>query len=125
MEMSFLDCIWPLDGWFWPERTTGGNLRKKCSRQYTNQQGYITAVHGHMLVDAALNAMLIAMAYDSPPPGTDALDRPHDGTQELTNDPPASTAVSNGDLKEAASLFDNLISLDKMIEEICSADMLS
>ena len=42
----------------------------------------------------------------------------------MTNDPPASTTVSNGDLKEAASLFDNLISLDKTIEEICSADVL-
>ena len=82
------------------------------------------AVRGHVLVDAAVNAMLIAMAYDSPLPGTDALDIPHDGTQGATNDPPASTAVSNGDLKEAASLFDNLMSSDKTIEEVCSADVL-
>ena len=82
------------------------------------------AVHGHMLVDAALNATLIAMAYDSPLPGTDALDIPHDDTQGATTDPPASTAVNNGDLKEAASLFDNLMSLDKTIEEVCSADVL-
>ena len=75
-------------------------------------------------MDAALNAMLIAMAYDSPLPGTDALDRPHDGTQGATNDPPASTAVSNRGLKEAASLFDNLMSLNKTIEEVCSADVL-
>ena len=34
-----------------------------------------------MLVNAALNAMLIAMAYDSPLPGTNALDRPHDLTR--------------------------------------------
>ena len=43
------------------------------------------AIRGHMLVDAALNAMLIAMAYDSPLPGTYALDRPHDGMQGATN----------------------------------------
>ena len=43
------------------------------------------AVRGHMLVNAALNAM----AYDSPLPGIDALDRPHDDTQGATNDPPA------------------------------------
>ena len=77
-----------------------------------------------MLVNAALNTMLITMAYDSPLPGTDVLDRPHDGTQGATNDLPASTAVSYGDLKEAASLFDNMMSLDKKIEEVCSADVL-
>ena len=82
------------------------------------------AVRGLMLVDAALNTMLIAMTYDSPLPGTDALDRPHDGTHGATNDPPASTAVSNGDLEETASLFGNLMSLDKTIEEACSADVL-
>ena len=77
-----------------------------------------------MLVDAALNTMLIAMTYDSPLPGTDALDRPHDGTHGATNDPPDSTTVSNGDLEDAGSLFDNLMSLDKTIEEVCSADVL-
>ena len=66
------------------------------------------AVRGHMRVDAALNAMLIAMAYDSPLKGTDALDIPHDGTQGAANDPPASTAVSNGDLK-VTCWFDNLM----------------
>ena len=55
---------------------------------------------------------------------TDALERPHDGMQGATNDPPANTAVSNRDLKETASLFDNLMSLDKTIEEVCSADVL-
>ena len=76
-------------------------------------------------MDAALNAMLIALTYDSPLPGTDALDRPHDGTHRATHDPPARTAVSNGDLKEAASLFDNLMSLDKTIEEVahCMASL--
>ena len=84
----------------------------------------LRAVRGHILVDAALNAMFIAMAYDSPLPGTDALERPHDGTQGVTSDPPANTAVNNGNLKEAASLFDNLMYLDKTIEEVCSADVL-
>ena len=60
------------------------------------------AVRGLMLVDAALNTMLITMTYDSPLPGTDALDRPHGGTHGATNDPPVSTAVSNGDLEETA-----------------------
>ena len=32
--------------------------------------------------------------------------------------------ICNGDLKEVASLFDNLMSLDKTIEEVCSADVL-
>ena len=82
------------------------------------------AARGHLLVDAVLNAMLIAVAYDSPLPGTDALDRPQDGTQGATNDPPASAVVSNGDVKEAARLFNNLMSLDKTIEEVCSADVL-
>ena len=34
------------------------------------------------------------------------------------------TGKCNGDLKEAASLFDNLMSLDKTIEEVCSAEVL-
>ena len=124
MEMSFLGCIGHL--------MAGSGLKELLEVFYASNavvdmltgKAISHAVRGRMLVDAALNAMLIAMAYDSPLPGTDALDKPHDGTQGATNDPPASTADSNGFLKGAASLFDNLMSLDKTIEEVCSADVL-
>ena len=120
MEMSFLGLM------------VGSGLKELLEVIYASNavdnmltgKAISRAVRGQMLVDAALNAMLTAMAYDSPLPGTDALDRPHDGTHGATNDPPASTAVSNGDLKEAASFFDNLMSLDKTIDEVCSADVL-
>ena len=124
MEMSFLDCTGHL--------MAGSGLKELLEVIYASNaldnmltgKAISRTVRGHRLVDAALNATLIAMAYDSPLPDTGALDRPHDGTQGATNDPPASTAVNNGDLKEAASLFDNLMSLDKTIEEVCSADVL-
>ena len=124
MEMSFLGCIDHL--------MAGSGLKELLEVIYASNavdnmltgKAISRAVSGHMLVDAALNAMFIAMASDSPLSGTDALDRPHDGRQGATNEPPASTAVSNGNLKEAASLFDNLMSLDKTIEEVCSADVL-
>ena len=124
MEMSFLGCIGHL--------MAGSDLKELLEVIYASNavDNMLTgkpisrAVRGLMLVDAALNTMLIAMTYDSPLPGTDALDRPHGGTHGATNDPPASTAVSNGDLEDAGSLFDNLMSLDKTIEEVCSADVL-
>ena len=124
MEMSFLGCIGHL--------MAGSDLKELLEVIYTSNavdnmltgKAISRAVHGLMIVDAALNTMLITMTYDSPLPGTDALDRPHDGTHGATNDPPVSTAVSNGDLEETASLFDNLMSLDKTIEEVCSADVL-
>ena len=124
MKMSFLGCIDHL--------MAGYDLKELLEVIYASNavdtmltvKPISRAVHDLMLVDAALNTMLIAMTYDSPLPGTDALDRPHDGTHGATNDPPDSTAVSNGDLEEAASLFGNLTSLDKTIEEVCSADVL-
>ena len=124
MEMSFLGCIGHL--------MAGSDLKELLEVIYASNavdtmltgKPISRAVHDLMLVDAALNTMLIAMTYDSPLPGTDALDRPHGGTHGATNDPPVSTAVSNGDLEEAGSLFGNLMSLDKTIEEVCSADVL-
>ena len=92
MEMSFIGCI----GHF----VAGSNLKELLEVIYASYavDNFLTgkvisrAVRGHMLVDAALNTMLIAMAHNSPLPGTDALDRPHDGTQGATNDPPANIA---------------------------------
>ena len=124
MEMSFLGCIGHLMAGSGPKELLEVIYASNAVDNMLTSKAMSRAVRGHMLVDAALNATLIAMAYDSPLPGTDALDIPHDGTQGATNDPPVNTAVNNGDLKEAAGLFDNLMSLDKTIEEICSADVL-
>ena len=91
METNFLGCIGYL--------MAGSGLKELLEVIYASNavdnmltgKAISRAVRGHMLVDAALNAMLIAMTYDSLLPGTDALDKPHDC---------------------------------KMIEEVCSADVL-
>ena len=124
MEMSFIGCIGHLMADSVLKELLEVIYVSNAIDDVLSDKAISRAVRGHMLVGAALNAMLIAMAYDSPLPGTYALDRPHDGMQRATNDPPASIAVSNGDLKEAASLFDNVMSLDKTIEEVYSADVL-
>ena len=81
MEMSFLDWIGHL--------MAGSGLKELLEVIYANNavdnmligKAISRAVRGHMLMEAALNAMLIAMAYDSPLSGTDARDI-------ATNDPP-------------------------------------
>ena len=78
MEMSFLGCIGHL--------MAGSGLKELLEVIYTSNavdnmltgKAISCAVRGHMFLDAALNGMLIAMAYNSPLLGTDALDRPHD-----------------------------------------------
>ena len=87
------------------------------------------AVRGHMLVDAALNAMLLADAYNVPLPTKDTVEHPPvEMTPAADTEPdeevPDTQETVTTDLSIASELYDQAMSSNMPMEGLCSADVL-
>ncbi len=87
------------------------------------------AVRGHFIVDAALNALMLADALNIPlPQGTNGSDGLMSEKEELTEDgsdlPQELDKERNEDLDKAAALFKNLMEGDIFIEDAATSDAL-
>lgn len=87
------------------------------------------AVRGHMLVDAALNTMLLADAYNVPLPTKDTVEQPPvEMTAAADTEPdeevPDTRETVTTDLSIASELYDQVMSSNMPMEELCSAEVL-
>jgi hypothetical protein len=87
------------------------------------------AVRGHFIVDAALNALMLADALNVPlprrPDGADDFVSEREELTEEGSDPASELPTEwNEDLDEAASLFKKLMEGDVSIEEAAASDAL-
>ena len=87
------------------------------------------AVRGHMLVDAALNTMLLADAYNVPLPTKDTVEHPPvEMTPAADTEPdeevPDTQETVTTDLSIASELYDQAMSSNMPMEGLCSADVL-
>ena len=78
-------------------------------------------MRAHLLVDAALNTLVLSKTLNVPIPGMQ--DKPNDPA--LLENQPHSFEVENPDLQEACSLYEDLIKKSKTAEEVSAADVLS
>ena len=89
------------------------------------------AVRGHMLVDAALNTILVANAYHIPLP-TKETDEPKRDTASTdpenddveTDQQKQGTVDVTSDITEAKDLYDNTMLSTLSVEDVCSAGVL-
>ena len=133
-EMSFLGCIGSL--------MAGSGLKEILEMIYApNSVEHILtgkaiarAVRAHLLVDAAVNTLIVSKALKVPIPGLqDKSDDPpsvedesHDYEADVSpNARPSEDDRLNCDLQEARSLFDELMNKRKSAEEVSSADVLT
>ena len=133
-EMSFLGCI----GSF----MAGSGLKEILEMIYApNAVDYILtgkaiarAVRARLLVDAAVNTLIVSKALKVPIPGLqDKSDDPpsvedesHDHEADVSpNARPSENDRQNCDLQEARSLFDELMNKRKSAEEVSAADVLT
>ena len=121
MQMSFLGSIGHL--------MAGSGLHELLEVVYASNtvnhmmtgKAVSRAVRGHLLVDAALNTILVADTYNVPVPTQDVLD----GAME--NEDPKIEEIPHGavttDLTTARELFDQAVS-SLAVEDVCSAEVL-
>ena len=92
------------------------------------------AVRAHLLVDAAVNTLIVSKALKVPIPGVqDKSDDPssvenesHDHEADVSpNAQPSEDGRQNCYLQEARSLFDELMNKRKSAEEVSAADVLT
>ena len=121
-EMSFLGCIGSL--------MAGSGLKELLEMVYAPNavehiltgKAIARAVRAHLLVDAALNTLVLSKTLNVPIPGMQ--DKPNDPASP-ENQPHSFEEVENPDLQEACSLYEDLIRKSKTAEEVSAADVLS
>ena len=92
----------------------------------------LRAVRGHLLVDAAINTILVADSYNVPVPTKDTLDEPLDQDEmevvDLETDdvgtPDVTPDIVMNDLTAAGTLYDGAMSYALSVEDVCSAEVL-
>ena len=130
-EMSFLGCIGSL--------MAGSGLKEILEMIYAPNavehiltgKAIARAVRAHLLVDAAVNTLIVSKALKVPIPGLqDKSDDPpsvedesHDHEADVSR--PSEDGRQNCDLQEARSLFDELMNKRKSAEEVSAADILT
>lgn len=89
------------------------------------------AVRAHLLVDAALNTLMLSKALTVPisgmqdTPNESAAAEDEDEDEDVaSNTPSTADPRQNPDLQEARALYDELINKKKSAEEISAADVL-
>ena len=82
------------------------------------------AVRAHLIIDAALNALMLTSTYNVP-----LLERSDDsGSEDVdTNEviEPATSSHENLDLDEAAVLYEKLMQNTMSADQVCRADVLT
>ncbi len=79
------------------------------------------AVRGHLLVDAALNGLLLTNALGVPLPSQSNSEEGEAG--ECISDETAAIAKRSKDLDEACVLYENLMEETISVDEVCSTDV--
>jgi hypothetical protein len=127
MQMSFLGSIGHL--------MAGSGLQELLEVVYAgNTVCHMTAkaisraVRGHMLVDAALNTILLADAYNVPIPTNNTVEEPPIAAADCeSNDDMEQTIQQETvvtDLTIAGKLYDKVMSSSLPVEEVCSSKVL-
>ena len=80
-----------------------------------------SAIHGHLLVDAALSSTLLADVYNVPVPTKDAVDA--QTCDDETNEKETIDSVIT-DLTEARELYRKTMSSSLLVEDVCSEEVL-
>ncbi len=86
------------------------------------------AVRGHLIVDAALNALILSDVLGVPLPQPSAEPHEVEETNEAAvspDDEPTADGTGNTDLDELAALYKNLMEGSLSAEEFCQADVLT
>jgi hypothetical protein len=132
-EMSFLGSIGHL--------MAGSGLQEVLELSYAGNtvshmmtgKAVSRAVRGHMLIDAALNTILIADAYNVPVPTRDTVDAPDTGLDSNDRDISAMHTANadvthedslQTDLTVASTLYDKLMSATVSLDDVCSDENL-
>ena len=128
-EMSFIGCIGNL--------MAGSGLKELLEMIYAPNavehiftgKAIARAVRAHLLVDAALNTLMLSKALTVPISGMQ--DTPNESAAAedededvASNTPSTADPRQNPDLQEARALYDELINKKKSAEEISAADVL-
>ena len=130
-EMSFLGCIGNL--------MAGSGLKELLDMIYAPNavehiftgKAIARAVRAHLLVDAALNTLMLSKALTVPISGTQdtpnesvAAEDEDEDEDVASNTPSTADPRQNPDLQEARALYVELINKKKSAEEISAADVL-
>ena len=126
-EMRFLGCIGNL--------MAGSGIKELLEMIYASNaveniftgKAIARAVRAHLLVDAALNTLMLSKALTVPISGMQ--DTPNESAAAededvASNTPSTADPRQNPDLQEARALYDELINKKKSAEEISAADVL-
>ncbi|MCG8032822.1 MAG: hypothetical protein JAZ03_11695, partial [Candidatus Thiodiazotropha taylori] len=82
------------------------------------------AVRRHLLVDAALNTMLVANTYNVPVPSKDTDEQPEADKSQTAENKETCSTIAEPDLSEIRALYDGLMSGSTTKEEACSSEVL-
>ena len=121
-EMSFLSCIGNL--------MAGSGLKELLEMVYAPNvvehiftgKAIARAVRTHLLVDAALNTLMLAKSLKVPIPGMQDTANDPASTEEQ---PQSIEEIENHNLWEACSLYEDLMKKCKTAKEVSAADVLS
>ena len=121
-EMSFLSCIGNL--------MAGSGLKELLETVYAPNavehiftgKAIARAVRAHLLVDAALNTLMLAKSLKVPIPGMQDTANDPASTEEQ---PQSIEEIENHNLWEACSLYEDLTKKCKTAKEVSAADVLS
>lgn len=128
MQMSFLGSIGHL--------MAGSGLQELLEVVYAGNtvphmmtgKAVSRAVRGHMLVDAALNTILVADAYNVPVPTKDTVHEPQVATADTETDNVEPQDIHSDtvttDITTASELYARAMSSSLSVEEVCSAKVL-
>ena len=114
-EMSFLGCIGHL--------MAASGLQDMLELIYASNavvhmlsgKAIARAVRGHLIIDAALNALVLAKTFNVPLPRS-AIEEVVEATPETSRNP---------DLDEAALLYEKLMQLSISADQVCHSDVMT
>ena len=131
MQMSFLGSMGHLMAGSGLQELLEVVFAGNAVRHMLTGKAISRAVRGHMLVDAALNTIVVAKAYhiplttketDEPKRGTASTDPENDDVE--TNQQKQGTVDVTPDITEAKDLYDKAMLSTLYVEDVCSAGVL-
>ena len=131
MQMSFLGSIGHLMAGSELQELLEVVFAGNTVRHMLTGKAISRAVRGHMLVDAALNSILVAKAYNIPLPtketyepkqATASTDPEND--EDETDQQKQDTVDVTSDISEAKDLYEKAMLSTLSLDEVCSADVL-
>lgn len=123
-EMSFLGCIGHL--------MAASGLQELLELIYASNavlhmltgKAIARAVRGHLIVDAALNALVLANTFNVHLPGSSGSDI-EEAEEFMETTPLHEETAKNPDLDEAAVLYEKLMQGSMSADQVCQADVMT